>query len=147
MWRKILRHCLCRIKRGSCLSMRRAFFNTHLPHSSPAAAWDWDQMGDNSFRLLSQRCSLSAGGLHQPPTHTHAAVRARQQGCEAAEKAHTPPHTPSRSSEKLVEKCVRVMTELQQQELLEAEVTAAIKDKNSQHLLIRCAVASEMCLQ
>lgn len=39
------------------------------------------------------------------------------------------------------------MTELQQQELLEAEVTAAIKDKNSQHLLIRCAVASEMCLQ
>jgi len=71
--------------------MRRAFFKQHLPHSSPVASQDQDQVGDNIFGPSSQQCSLSMKGLHHPPTHTHTMVQARQQRWEAAKKAH--PHT------------------------------------------------------
>lgn len=152
MWRKILCHFLCRIKRISCLSMRRAFFKQHLPYSFPAASQDWDQMGENSFHPLNRWYPLSTEGLHHQPPHTNTAGRAWQQESEAAKKVHPPPtHTHTQREGRIAEQ-KEVTGEVcfcttEQQELLGAKVTAAIKNKNNQHLLIRCAAASEMCLQ
>lgn len=111
-------------------------------------------MGENSFHPLNQWYTLRTEGLHHQPPHTDTAVRAWQQESEAAKKVH--PHPPPLDThpergriaeQKEVREVSFCSTELWEQELLEAKVTAAIKDKSNQHLLIRCAAASEMCLQ